>query len=266
MALRVVVLAAFFSVAAAEAATVNPIRRVVTMLQMMGKKIAEEGAKEEEQFDRFMCYCKTGGSSLEKAIADAEAKIPQLEAAIKESGSQVLQLKADVKQHKADREAAKTAMKEATGLREKEAAAFADYSAEANANIKAMTGAIAALEKGMGGAFLQTPAAALLQKVAASADLEDADRDVLTAFLSQSQGYAPQSGQITGILKQMKDTWSADLAKATEEENKSKADYDGLMAAKEKEVAACGKMIEEKTARIGEMGVEVVNMADDLED
>jgi chromosome segregation ATPase len=129
-----------------------------------------------------MCYCKTGGSTLEKAIADAEAKIPQLEAAIKESGSAVLQLKADVKQHKADREAAKTAMKEATALREKEAAAFADYSAEANANIKAMTGAIAALEKGMGGAFLQTPAAALLQRVTASADLEDSDRDALTAF------------------------------------------------------------------------------------
>merc|ERR1719379_909359 len=88
----------------------------------------------------------------------------------------------------------------------------------------------------------------------------------MTAFLSQSQEYAPQSGQITGMLKQMKDTWSADLAKATEEENQSKADYDGLMKAKEKEVEACGKMIEEKTARIGEMGVEVVNMADDLED
>merc|ERR1719379_3204558 len=88
----------------------------------------------------------------------------------------------------------------------------------------------------------------------------------MTAFLSQSQEYAPQSGQITGMLKQMKDTWSADLAKATEEENQSKADYDGLMKAKEKEVEASGKMIEEKTARIGEMGVEVVNMADDLED
>jgi len=263
---RNILLFALVTTVAAEGVAVNPIRRVVTMLQMMSKKISEEGAKEEEQFDKFMCYCKTGGATLEKAIADAETKIPQLEAAIKESGSEILQLKADVKQHKADREAAKAAMQEATALREKEAATFADYSAEATANIKAMTGAIAALEKGMGGAFLQTPAAALLQKIVATADLEDADRDVMTAFLSQSQEYAPQSGQITGMLKQMKDTWSAALAKATEEEAKSKANYEELMAAKEKEVAACGKMIEEKTARIGEMGVEVVNMADDLED
>merc|ERR1719174_2630053 len=139
MAFRSAVLLVLASTVAAERATVNPVRRVVTMLQMMGKKIAEEGAKEEEQFDKFMCYCKTGGATLEKAIADAETKIPQLEAAIKESGSEILQLKADVKQHKADREAANAAMKEATALREKEAAAFADYSAEAGANIKAMT-------------------------------------------------------------------------------------------------------------------------------
>jgi hypothetical protein len=91
MALRTITTLALISIAAAEGNAVNPIRRVVTMLQMMGKKIAEEGAIEEKQFDRFMCYCKTGGSTLEKAIADAEAKIPQLEAAIKESGSAVLQ-------------------------------------------------------------------------------------------------------------------------------------------------------------------------------
>jgi len=236
------------------------------MLQMMGKQIAEEGEKEEAQFDKFMCYCSTGGKTLEKAIADAETKIPQLEAAIKESGSKVLQYKADVKQGIVDRDAAKAAMAEATALREKEAAEFADYSADASANIKAMKGAIAALEKGMGGAFLQTPAATLLQKVVADADIDESDRDMVTAFLSTSQGYAPQSGQITGILKQMEDTWTADLAKATEVEEKSKADYAGLMAAKTKEVEALQKMIEEKTARIGEMGVEVVNMAEDLDD
>merc|ERR1719277_225892 len=75
---------------------VNPIRRVVTMLQMMSKKIAEEGEKEKEQFDRFMCYCQTGGETLKKSIGDAETKIPQLESEIKEKGAAVLQYKADV--------------------------------------------------------------------------------------------------------------------------------------------------------------------------
>merc|ERR1711957_292470 len=73
-------------------------------------------------------------------------------------------------------------------------------------------------------------------------------------------------GEITGILKQMQDTLSADLEKATTEEDAAKANYEGLMEAKTKEVEALQKQIEEKTQRIGEFGVEVVNMADDLED
>jgi peptidoglycan hydrolase CwlO-like protein len=243
---------------------VNPVRRVVTMLQMMSKKIAEEGEKEKEQFDRFMCYCETGGETLKKSIADAETKIPQLESQIKETGAAVLQMKADVKSHKEDRSAANAAMKEATAIREKEASAFAKYNSEATANLDAMTGAITALEKGASGAFIQTPAATLLRQITSSADLEDEDRETVTAFLSQ--GYAPQSGQITGILKQMKDTLAADLEQATKEESAAKATYDDLMKAKTKEVEALQKMIEEKTQRIGEFGVEVVNMADDLED
>jgi cytochrome c5 len=55
---------------------INPIRRVVSMLQMMQKKIAAEGDAEKELYEKFMCWCKTGGSALAKSIADAEAKIP----------------------------------------------------------------------------------------------------------------------------------------------------------------------------------------------
>jgi len=98
--------------------------------------------------------------------------------------------------------------------------------------------------------------------------MSSADRDMLSSFLmgGANHKYAPASGEIVGILKQMKDTWSGDLAKATDEENASKASYEGLMQAKHKEVYALQKTIEEKSQRIGEVGVELVNMADDLED
>ena len=35
----------------------NPIRRIVTLLQEMQKEIETEGEKEEEAFEKFMCYC-----------------------------------------------------------------------------------------------------------------------------------------------------------------------------------------------------------------
>merc|ERR1719253_755791 len=221
-------------------------------------------------FEKYMCWCSTGGSDLQKGIAAAGNKIPEVEAAIKELEAQVVQLKADIKSAQADRTAAKSAMAEASSLREKEAAAFAAEKAESDANIGAMSKALAALEKGMGGAFLQTNAANILRhSMAKVGDVIDDDQQaVVTSFLSGEQGedYAPASGQIVGILKQMKDTMSADLEKAVAEEKAAIKGYNELKAAKEKEVEALTEEIESKTVRSGEKAVEVVNMKNDLDD
>merc|ERR1719198_664859 len=105
---------------AVEMARANPIRKVVTMLQNMQKKVEAEGEKEKELFEKYMCYCSTSGGDLSKSIADAGTKMPQLEADIKEGEAQKKQLDEDVKQHQTDRAAAKAAIAEATALRKKE--------------------------------------------------------------------------------------------------------------------------------------------------
>merc|ERR1719387_2995782 len=154
------------SVSGGSRVTVNPIRRVVTMLQNMQKKVEAEGEKEKELFEKYMCYCKNSGGDLSKSISDAGTKIPELESSIKEGESKKKQLDEDLKQHQADRSAAKAAMAEATALRKKEADAYAKESSEDSANIAATAKATAAIEKGMGSAFLQTPAATILRKIA----------------------------------------------------------------------------------------------------
>merc|ERR1719272_1617217 len=160
-----------------------------------------------------------------------------------------------------------SAMAEATNIRAKEAAAFADLKSEADANIAACTKATTAIEKGMSGSFLQTSAAQVLKNlVLAQNSMDDSDREELTAFLSNSETYAPASGQITGILKQMTDTMNKDLAEATAAENASMKAFDELMAAKEKEVGALTKAIEEKMVRLGNLQVELVEMKEDLDD
>merc|ERR1719502_140303 len=100
----------------------NPIRKVVNMLQKMQKKVAEEGKKKEEVFDKFMCYCKNADTLLGGAVTAAENKIPQLESSIGKDEALKKQLDADVVQHKADRAQAKEDIAEAQALREKEAA------------------------------------------------------------------------------------------------------------------------------------------------
>jgi len=53
----------------------NPIRKVVTLLQQMQNKVAAEGKKKEEIYDKFMCYCNNADELLGAAIAEAEKKI-----------------------------------------------------------------------------------------------------------------------------------------------------------------------------------------------
>lgn len=249
-------------------AAANPIRRVVTMLQMMQKKIEAEAVKEKEMFDKFMCYCKSGKETLAKSIEDAETKIIQLESEIKGASGEKAQLDEDLASHKNDRAEAKSAMAKATAMREKDAAAFAKESAEDKANLASLTSALAAIEKGMAGGFLQTNAAAALRRLTLNQDITNHDRETLTEFLEQghSLDYAPASGEIVGILKQMKDTMEKDLAEVLAEEEAAKKEYDELMAAKQKEVDSLTKAIEEKTKRVGEVAVDLVNLKEDLDD
>merc|ERR1719169_254963 len=57
-----------------------------------------------------------------------------------------------------------------------------------------------------------------------------------------------------------------DLAEATAAEKASIKAYNELMAAKEKEVNALTKAIEEKMVRLGKLQVEIVEMKEDLDD
>jgi len=234
------------------------------MLQMMQKKVQAEGEKEQELFDKFMCYCKNGAAALDKSIADAGDAIPELGANIEAGEGQLVQLKEDLKKAQTDRAAAKSAMSEATAIREKDKAAYDKESGDLKTNLAAMDKAIAAINKGAGGAFLQTSAANTLRNLVEESDsLSDLDRHDVTSFLTNEN---TGSGQILGILKQMEDTMSGTLKDVVAKEDAAVKSYDELIAAKTAEVEALTAAIEEKTVRIGELGVQIVQMKADLSD
>merc|ERR1719174_1886786 len=193
--LAVAISAESLSVSSNARLNANPIRRVVTMLQNMQKKVEAEGKKEEELFEKFMCYCKNGKGALEASIEGAKQKNEQLMSSIKETDATLKQTKADLKSAQESRAAAKEAVAKATSLREKEASAYAKESSESKTNIAATNKATAAISKGMGGAFLQTRTASVLKQLSITVDMSSMDREMLTSFLTQGQGegYVPQS-------------------------------------------------------------------------
>jgi len=251
----------------------NPVRKVVTLLQNLQKKIEKEAEAEKELFDKFICYCKTAAADLEQSIADSTAKVPELQSTIESSESELGQLKPTLKQHHADQAAVKAAMAEATSLRERENADYEKEATEAKGYVKEIDLAVGSIEKGMsGGSLLQSASAAALQHAVESdrIDFTDDDRRLVMSFLTDSAeadaGYTPKGSEVTGILKSMRDDYAKVLGQLQSDESQAKETYDELMAAKGKEDKTLAKAIERKTARVSELSVSIASMKDDLTD
>merc|ERR1719160_715981 len=148
------------------------------------------------------------------------------------------------------------------------------------AMIKKLMKVIATMEKGAYGLVQEGKAFELIQQKAGAATVEavqnlllsdqmsisDVNRQQLTEFLSEGSTYAPQSGEVIGMLKQMLDTMRANLKEVTDEEESKLKTFKELVKAKLKEIAALSKMIEDKLKRIGEISIEIVMLKEDLDD
>jgi len=250
----------------------NPIKKVVTMLQNMQKNVEHEGENELKLYDKYMCAnCVTGAGNMRKEIDDANTKIPTLTADIGATTAQKKTLNEELKQAKTDRETAKTTIAEATSLRDKDQKAYAKMAATSKSDITSLAGAVKSISKGMTGSFLQTRGARVLRHIVkVKTDMDESDRETLVAFLSgtvkEGEEYAPASGEILGILKQMSDEMIKDLADATAAETAGIASYEGSMEAKKREVNAGTKAIENKIVKNGELAVKLAQMKNDLED
>merc|ERR1719214_365128 len=78
--------------------------------------------------------------------------------------------------------------------------------------------------------------------------------------------YAPQSGAIFGVLKNMKESFEANLAAAQKEESESEKAYQELKMAKQNEIAAGTKQIEKKTAQMAAADEKKAQAIQDLSD
>jgi len=240
---------------------VNPIRRIVTLLQNMQKEVKHEGEKEEELYNKFMCFCSGNTDQLQKSIDGASSEAKALAASAQEKQARKEQLDQELVEHKASRTEAKATIAKATKIRETEHAEYEQNAGDSKANIEALTKGINALERGMGKALLQMTRTndRIKSAVAASISVTDMEKENVLSFLASPYGdYAPASGEIVGILKTMKDQMDKDLGGIIEVEEAAQKSFDELVAAKTAEIKAASAAIESKSVRSGQLAVEVV--------
>merc|ERR1712066_892192 len=103
------------------------------------------------------------------------------------------------------------------------------------------------------------------ERQAANAFIQ-APEDYFDASPTFKQSYAPQSGEIFGILRQMKETFEANLSDAQKEEMANQKAYEDLKAAKEAEIAAGQAQIDTKTQELADTDEKLAMAKQDIED
>merc|ERR1719475_12352 len=93
-----------------------------------------------------------------------------------------------------------------------------------------------------------------------------APQDYFDAEPTFKQSYAPQSGEIFGILKQMKETFETNLSSSQKDEMANQKAYEDLKAAKEEEIAAGQAQIDAKTQELADTDEKNAQAKEDVED
>merc|ERR1719386_290691 len=93
-----------------------------------------------------------------------------------------------------------------------------------------------------------------------------APQDYFDAEPTFKQSYAPQSGEIFGILKQMKESFETNLSDSQKEEMANQKAYEELKAAKTDEIKAGQDQIDTKTQELASTDEKLAESKESLED
>jgi len=262
----------------------RPVMKVVRLLEDTKAELEKELEDDKAVYELMTCWCGSGKKDKEAAIASAKAKIAELESSMGADAARLSELKAKRKETLDEVNADHKALMDATGMRMKENKEFQASETDYLEAIDAAKNAIIVLGKHNPSlAQLKVAARTLLdarvsQIVDNTRAISKANVGVLRSFLHNAessssflaipgmQSYAPQSGQIFGILNQMKEDFEVNLSEAQKGEAKAKAEYEQLKAAKEDEIATGKKLIVDIDGNIAEIQEKYAQEAKQLED
>jgi len=265
----------------------RPVSKVITLLKDMLKQLEKEAEEDEEVYDKLACWCETNDKEKTKSIADAEARIADLTTKIEELTASSARLNIEIKNLEKEVAANQNALDKATAIRQKELAEFNEEEKDLLGSISALKSAVTVLSKH--NSFVQMPRSHLeglaatvqneMQKHSSLLDgvLSHSEKKAVAAFVQSpsdyfdaeptfKQSYAPQSGAIFGILKQMKETFEANLSNSQKEEMANQKAYEDLKAAKEEEIAAGQAQIDSKTQELADTDEKNAQAKEDVED
>eukprot|EP00933_Yihiella_yeosuensis_P078473 TRINITY_DN899_c0_g1_i1.p1 TRINITY_DN899_c0_g1~~TRINITY_DN899_c0_g1_i1.p1 ORF type:complete len:706 (-),score=270.39 TRINITY_DN899_c0_g1_i1:63-2180(-) len=269
------------------AVAANPIRKVVTMMQKMGKKLEEEAEAEEQLYEKFECYCKKTTGELQDAITKAEATGPITPEDIAAKKNEVTAIENAVKKLKGEKADDESSLAAAKVNREKEYEHFMEIYFEDHQTEEAAEGALQAMgvsttdrpmpevpsfvqeksESGFGVGVGSRWLDPLLKAFERSKKASPEQKEKAVAFL-QGKGQASpgDSADVTVYIEDVEHDAEEEIIDETNVEEHEKVDYGEVKKSKKHEISALLDQMERKMSAIGKLKVEIVNMGHDMED
>lgn len=277
------------SSASAEPEKQFPVSKVVTLLKDMRDQLEKEAEQDQEIYDKLACWCQTNDREKTAAVESAEERLRTLQSKIEQYGEESARLGVEIKRLGKEVAKLQASLDKATAMRQKQLEDFTAEEKDMLESIKALKAALVILEKHHKSALLQGDdvhmegvARALQQQLRKHASLLEglltmkerravdsftkAPADYFDADPTFKQSYAPQSGEIFGILKEMLETFESNLATSQKEELANQKAYEELKSAKEGEIEATKAQLKSKTHELATTDEKRVQAKQDRED
>jgi chromosome segregation ATPase len=247
-----------------------PVSKVIRLLKDMQATLVKEGEQDQEIYEKLACWCETNDKEKTAAIDIAQKTIASLESEIEELTAKSERLNSEIETLNEEIAKNQDALNKASAIREEELAEFNAEEKETMQAIQALTNAITVLSK-----HHEMPAeslvsvASIIRRHWHKIPALHAQNDAVSAFLQQPAGfqsYAPASGQIFGILKQMKETFESNLSQSQKDELAAQEAFSQLKASKLAEIAAAKKQLENKTVELAETDEALATAKTNLEE
>jgi len=289
----------------------TPVSRVVKLLENMQGQLQKEMKQDEDQFSQLSCWCNDGKYEKTAEIAAAKEKIEELQHNIESFTAKSAQLKSKIAGLESDVASDKTALAQATKLREKQLQAFHGVETDNIQAIENLKAALVILGRHHSAAFISqlkqdvsfvqlnkepfslharslehamdnyilenaesgptTPTNGFLRPESSGStgdDIEVVRKALKLVQTTHTQGYYPsysaQSGQIVGILKQLKEQMEATLSEEQQTERMRAGAFEELRTAKVAEIEEAEKLAEAKEDQKARTDNELAEAKEDL--
>merc|ERR1719171_3386942 len=267
---RLFFFAALFTVSAVRE---TPVQKVARLLTEMKDQLAADSKSDAELYEKLGCFCATNKKDKTEAVSMAEKNIVSLKGKIEELTAKSAEHASAITRLGDEIAKATAALDQATSIREKENGEFSDSEKELMESLASCTAAIETLSGH--NAFLQVSEKQreAVHKQLKAVVLKHTDvlapsqRKKLLSFLEGPMGnksYNSRSGDIFGILEQMKETFETSLKAERSEEATAVSDFEALSASKNKEISARKEQVLDKTAALSAAKEELAHSKHEL--